>query len=166
MSIMKSTTLNKLFLVAILISLSSFHTANAQTTLPQPVFDYYELKGFLLKHKVSVESMLSMKRFRLVSSKARAESTIYAYERTSDRGKILVRVREKDNLVSEVAWNETLAMLGNLTHDAVYDGFVPVNGNSQYYNRFQKVGLLINYTLADETVPCVIRAVEDSGADF
>ena len=111
--------------------------------------------------------MLSLKQFRLVSGKSRAESIIYAYKRASDKAEILVRVRKKDDLVSEVAWTEISTQLGNLTHDAVYDGFVPVNGNSRYYNRFQKMGLLVNYALAEEeTIPCVIRAVEGNDAHF
>ena len=137
---MKSTPPYRPLLIALatLLCFLIFYSANAQSTVPKPVFDYYELKGFLLKHKASVESMLAMKRFRLVSSKARAESTIFAYKRESDKTEILVRVRKKDDLVSEVAWNETLAALGNLTHDAVYDGFVP-SINSKYYNRFRKL---------------------------
>ena len=137
--IMKSTPPYRPLLSPWLICFLIFYSANAQSTVPKPVFDYYELKGFLLKHKASVESMLVMKRFRLVSSKARAESTIFAYKRESDKIEILVRVRKKDDLVSEVACDETLAALGNLTHDAVYDGFVlRCDRNSKYCVRFSE----------------------------
>lgn len=66
-------------------------------------FEYHELKGLLLKHKPTVESMLSMKRFKLVSSKERSESTIYAYKKESGTTKILVRIRKSDGLASEIA---------------------------------------------------------------
>ncbi len=126
------------------------------------MLDYYELKGLLLKHKATVESMLSMKRFKLASNRERPESTIYKYKKESDSTEILIRVRKTDGLVSEIAWDEKPSTLGNLKHDAVYDGFVPVTGNSQYYNRFQKIALLVNYKLAheDSVVPCILRAVE------
>lgn len=115
----------------------------------------------VLKHKSTVESMLRLKRFSLASNKERPESIIYAYKKENDATQILVRVRKSDGLVSEIAWNEGSSTLGSLTHDAVYDGFVPVAGNSRYYNRFQKMALFVNYKLAeDATVPCILRAVE------
>jgi hypothetical protein len=135
--------------------------AKAQSIPNKPVFDYHELKGLLLRHKPTVESLLRLKRFKLTSSKQTSESTIYAYKKESDSTQLLVRIRESDGLVSELAWHEGSATLGDLTHDAVYDGFVPVSGNSQYYNRFQNMVLLVNYTLAeDKTVPCILRAIQ------
>ena len=141
--------------------LSALYSVKAQPAVTRQVLDYYELKGLLLKHKATVESILSMKRFKLVSNKERPESTIYAYKKENDTTQILVRVRNSDGLVSEIAWNEWSSTLGYLTHDAVYDGFVPVAGNSQYYNRFQKMALLVNYKLAeDKAVPCILRLME------
>ena len=116
---MKRTCIYRSLTAVILVSLLSLYSANGQSPVPGPAFDYYELKGFLLKRKSSVESMLSLKQFRLVSGKSRAESIIYAYKRASDKAEILVRVRKKDDLVSEVAWTEISTHLGNLTHDAV-----------------------------------------------
>jgi hypothetical protein len=133
----------------------------AQSTVVKQAFDFYELKGMLLKHKRTVGSILSMKRFKLVSSKERSESTIYAYKKESGTTQILIRIRKSDERVSEVAWNEDSETLGSLTHDAVYDGFVPVAGNSQYYNRFQNMALFVNYKLADDDViPCTLRALQ------
>ena len=151
-----------LHLTTLLILLLALYSAKAQSVRTRQILDYYELKGLLLKHKATVESMLSMKRFKLVSNKERAESTIYGYNKESDSTQILIRVRKADGLVSEIAWDEERSTLGNLTHDAVYDGFVPVAGNSQYYNRFQKIALLVNYKLAheDSVVPCILRATE------
>lgn len=167
LSIMKRASVHRPLLSISLICLLSFYSAEAQSTVTRQVFDFYELKGFLLKHRATVERMLSMKRYKSAGSKERPESTIYIFKKEGDTTQLLFRVRKKDDLVSEVAWDETIAVLGNLTHDAVNDGFVPVNGNSQYYNRFQKMGLLVNYALAEEkTIPCVIRAVEGSDADF
>jgi len=114
-----------------------------------------------LKHKATVESVLSLKRFTFISSKERSESTIYAYKKGNDTTQILVRIRKRDGLATEVAWHEGSSTLGSLTHDAVYDGFVPVAGNSQYFNRFQNMALLVNYKLAeDKTVPCILRSVD------
>ncbi|UFH55810.1 hypothetical protein [Spirosoma sp. KNUC1025] len=122
---------------------------------------YYELKSLVLKHKPTVESILALKRFTLVSSKERPESMIYSFKKDSDSTKILVRIRKKDGLVSEVAWNESSATLAYLTHDAVYDGFVPVTGNSRYHNRFQNMALFVGYPLAeDKSVPCIIRSID------
>lgn len=144
------------------ILLFALCSAKAQSVRTRQILDYYELKGLLYKHKATVESMLGMKRFTLASTKERPESTIYAYKKENDSTQILVRVRKADGLVSEIAWDEKPSTLGNLTHDAVYDGFVPMAGNSQYYNRFQKMALLVNYKLAheDSVVPCIIRAIE------
>lgn len=152
----------RLLLTACLTLVTSLYSIKAQSTITKQLFDYYELKGFLLKHKQTVESMLSMKRFKLSSNKERPESIIYAYIRENDSTQVLVRVRKSDGLVSEIAWDEKPSTIGNLTHDAVYDGFVPVAGNSRYYNRFQKMALWVNYKLADEdsVVPCILRAVE------
>lgn len=158
---MKPTRFNRLLLPIFLGFLCAHTVVNAQSTMPRQALDYYELKGMLLKHKATVESILSMKRFKLASSKERPESVIYAYKKESDSTQILVRIRNSDGLVSEIAWNEGASTLGNLTHDAVYDGFVPVAGNSRYYNRFQKMALFVNYTLAQNAVvPCMIRAIE------
>ncbi len=144
-----------------LISLSAFYSAKAQTTVSKQTFDYYELKGLLLKHRATIESILGMKRFVLTSAKEREESTIYAYKKENDTTQILVRIRKKDGLANEVAWNESSFTLAYLTHDAVHDGFVPVNGNSMYQNRFQNMRLLVGYTYAEnKTVPCIIRSVE------
>ena len=155
-------TMKLLHLTVILLLLLALCSAKAQSARTKQMLDYYELKGLLLKHKATVESMLSLKRFKLVSNKERPESTIYAYKKESDSTQILVRVRKTDGLVSEIAWDEGRSTLGNLTHDAVYDGFVPVAGNSQYYNRFQKMALLVNYKLAheDSIVPCILRTIE------
>ena len=158
---MKLNVINQLLLAICLVSMSAFYSVKAQSATAEQVFDYYELKGLLQKHKATVESILSMKRFALASSKERPESTIYAYEKANGTTQILVRVRKRDGLASEIAWSEGSSTLGNLTHDAVYDGFVPVAGNSQYYNRFQKIVLLVNYKFAeDKAVPCILRSVE------
>lgn len=148
-----------LFLTTLFVLVSALYSLNAQSTEVRQTLNYYELKGLLSTHRSTVESILSLKRFKLASTKQRPESTIYAYKKESDSTHILIRVRKNDGLVSEVAWNEKSSTLGNMTHDAVYDGFVPVTGNSRYYNRFQKMALFVNYILADEsnTVPCVLR---------
>ena len=141
--------------------LSTLYSVKAQSTVVKQAFDFYELKGLLLKHKRTVGSILSMKRFKLVSSKKRAESTIYAYKKESGTTQILIRIRKSDERVSEVAWNEDSETLGSLTHDAVYDDFVPVAGNSQYYNRFQNMALFVNYKLAyNDVIPCTLRALQ------
>lgn len=159
---MKFLMVRHLFLTALLILLSAFHSLKAQSVGVKQILNYYSLKGLLLKHKATVESMLGIERFRITSSKERPESTIYAFKRRSDSTQILIRVRKSDGLISEIAWDEKPSTLGNLTHGAVYDGFVPVAGNSRYYNRFQKMALLVNYKLANEDsdVPCVLRTVE------
>lgn len=159
---MKFLMVKHLLLTTLLILLSALYSLKAQSVEAEQILDYYQLKGLLLKHKATVESILSMERFKLSSSKERPESTIYAFKKESDSTQILIRVRKRDGLVSEVAWDERPSTLGNLTHDAVYDGFVPVAGNSRYYNRFQKVALFVNYKLANEdsVVPCILRATE------
>lgn len=158
---MKDTRIRKLLLTICLGFLSTLYFARAQGIPNKQAFDYQELKGLLLKHKPTVESILSMKRFKFASSKERPESTIYAYKKEGDTTQILVRIRKSDGLVSELAWNENSSTLAHLTHDAVYDGFVPVSGNSQYYNRFQNMALLVNYKLAeDKVVPCILRAIQ------
>jgi hypothetical protein len=158
---MKNTLIRILLLTVCLGFISTLCPIKAQATLNKQAFDYHELKGLLLKHKPTVESILSMKRFKFASSKERSESTIYAYKKESDTTQILVRIRKSDGLVSEVAWNEGSSTLAYLTHDAVDDGFVPVSGNSQYYNRFQNMVLLVNYKLAeDKAIPCILRAVQ------
>lgn len=136
------------------------YSVKAQSTIVRQAFDYYELKGLLSKHKSTVDNILDMKRFKLASSKKTPESTIYAYKKGMTQ--ILIRIRKRDGLVSEVAWNEESETLGNLTHDAVDDGFVPVAGNSQYYNRFQNRALFVNYGLAsdDDVIPCILRAAQ------
>lgn len=156
---MKSMLIKNLLLTVCLGLLFPVYSIKAQSTMPKPDFEYYELKSLLLKHKSTIESILGMKRFKLDATKERPESIIYVYKRDSDQ--ILVRVRNVDNLSSEIAWTEGPSTLGNLTHDAVYDGFVPVAGNSRYYNRFQKMALFVNYQLAEgPIVPCILRAVE------
>lgn len=159
---MNFVLVKRLLLTACISLITSLYSIKAQSTITKQLFDYYELKGLLLKHKPTVESILSMKRFKLASNKERPESIIYAYKRENDSTQVLVRVRKSDGLVSEIAWDEKPSTVGNLTHDAVYDGFVPVAGNSRYYNRFQKMALLVNYKLAyeDSVVPCILRAVE------
>lgn len=158
----KILPMKHLFLTILLIMVSAFYSLKAQSIEARQVLSYYELKGLLSKHRETVESMLSLKRFRVASRKERPESTIFAYEKESDSTRILIRVRNRDGLVSEIAWDEKPATLGTITHDAVYDGFVPVAGNSRYYNRFQKMALLVNYALAheDSTVPCVLKVAE------
>lgn len=159
---MKFIFVKRILLTACFSLLASFCCVKAQPATTKQVLDYQELKGLLLKHKTTAESMLSMKRFKLTSNKERPESTIYAYKKESDSTQVLIRVRKRDGLVSEIAWDERPSTIGYLTHDAVYDGFVPVAGNSRYYNRFQKMALLVNYKLAheDSIIPCVLRAVE------
>ncbi|GAB2557705.1 hypothetical protein GCM10027190_04410 [Spirosoma areae] len=158
---MKFTLVRQLLLTVCLGLLSTPYSLLAQSTVVKQVFDYYELKGLLLKHKPTVESILSLKRLKLTASRERPESTIYAYQRERDTTQILVRIRKSDGLVSEIAWAEGWSTLGSLTHDAVYDGFTPVAGNSRYYNRFQKIALFVNYKLAeDKIVPCILRSVE------
>lgn len=159
---MNFVLVKRLLLTACISLVASLYSIKAQSAITKQLFDYYELKGLLLKHKPTVESMLSMKRFKLASNKERPESIIYAYKRENDSTQVLVRVRKSDGLISEIAWDEKPSTIGNLTHDAVYDGFVPVAGNSRYYNRFQKMALLVNYKLANEDsiVPCILRAVE------
>lgn len=158
---MKNTLSGKLLLTICLSFFSTVYSVKAQTVQKKQAFDYIELKGLLLKHKPTMESIFSMKRFKFVSSKERVGSTIYAYKREADTTQILVRIRKSDGLISEIAWNEDSSTLAYLTHDAVYDGFVPVLGNSQYYNRFQNMALLVNYKLAeDKAVPCVLRTIQ------
>jgi hypothetical protein len=158
---MKNTRIRILLLTVCLGFISTLRPLRAQEILNKQAFDYHELKGLLLKHKSTVESLLSMKRFKFASSKERPESTIYTYKKGSDTIQILIRIRKSDGLVSEVAWNESSSTLAYLTHDAVDDGFVPVSGNSQYYNRFQNMALLVNYKLAeDKTIPCILRAIQ------
>ena len=161
MAIIKLVSIRRLSLIVCLGVLSTLFSANAQSIEARQIFDYYELKGLLLKHKTTVESTLSMKRFALASSKKRPESTIHIYQKQNDTTQIFVRIRERDGLVNEVAWHEASSTLGNLTHDAVYDGFVPVNGNSKYQNRFKNMLLLVGYAYAEsKTVPCVIRSTQ------
>ncbi len=159
---MRLSLISSLVLTVFFGLLPAFYSVKAQSTLVKQAFDYYELKGLLLKHKRTVGSILGMKRFKLASSKERPESTIYAYKKETGRTQILVRIRKSDGLVSEVAWNEGPETLGYLTHDAIYDGFVPVAGNSQYYNRFQNMALFVNYKLADnnDVVPCILKATQ------
>ena len=154
--------LTKVLILTICLGvLSTLYSVKAQSTVGKQAFDFFELKGLLLKHKRTVGSILSMKRFKLVSSKERVESTIYAYKKESGATQILIRIRKSDERVSEVAWDEDSETLGSLTHDAVYDDFVPVAGNSQYYNRFQNMALFVNYNLADDDViPCTLRALQ------
>lgn len=155
----KHLPIKHLFLTTLLILVSALYSLKAQSTGARQNLNYYELKGLLSTHRATVESVLSLKRFKLASTKQRPESTIYAYRKESDSTQILIRVRKNDGLVTEIAWNEKSSTLGNMTHDAVYDGFVPVAGNSRYYNRFQKMALFVNYRLAhaDSAVPCVLR---------
>ncbi|MBO0953006.1 hypothetical protein [Fibrella forsythiae] len=142
----------RLLLMACFSLAASFYAAKAQSLLTQQqqLLDYSELKELLLKHGPTSERILAMKQFKPVTAKEGSESSIYAYKREDDRTQLLVRVRKSDGLVSEIAWYEQPSTLGNLTHDAVYDGFVPVGGNSRYYNRFQKLALWVNYQLAHE----------------
>jgi hypothetical protein len=128
----------------------------------EQALDYHELKGLLLKHKRTAESVLGMKQFRATSNKERPESIIYAFKKKTNDMQVLIRVRKSDGLVTEIAWDEKPSTIGNLTHDAVYDGFTPVAGNSRYYNRDQRMALFVNYKLAygDDIVPCVLRAVK------
>ena len=159
-TIMKLILIKRLSLIACLGVFSLF-SANAQSPENSQIIDYFELKGLLLKHKTTVERILSLQRFTLTSSRKRPESTIHIFQKQNDTTQILVRIREKDGLVNEVAWHESSSTLGNLTHDAVYDGFVPVNGNSKYQNRFENMLLLVGYAYAEsKTVPCVIRSTQ------
>lgn len=158
---MKNRPILQLLPAICLCFLLTIGSAKAQSTAPGQTLDYDDLKGLLLKHKSTAESMLRMKQFRFSTSKERPESIIYAYKKEGDSTQILVRIRKRDGLVSEIAWDQSRFTLGNLTHDAVYDGFVPVAGNSRYYNRFRRMTLLVNYNLAqDDVVPCQFRAVQ------
>lgn len=152
------------FWVFIGLGLSAgFCPLNAQSLTPETrqVLDYYELKGLLLKHKATVSSLLSRKQFTHIADKHKPESTIHIYKRTSDTTQLLVRTRKTDGRVNEVAWIESQSTLGDLTHDAIADGFVPVNGNSLYQNRFQRMNLLVGYAYAgDATIPCIIRSTK------
>ena len=156
---MKFSTLIYLYLVSCLAFLFTLPSAKAQS-LRQPL-DYYELKSLLSKHQNAVSSIVGLKRFSLASQKERQESTIYVYKKDNDTTQLWVRFRKSDGLANEVAWHEASATLGSLKYDAVHDGFVPVNGNSQYHHRFQNLSLLVGYMLAeDKTVPCVMRSVD------
>ncbi|MBO0953203.1 hypothetical protein [Fibrella forsythiae] len=159
---MNAALVKRLLLTACFSLVASLYSIKAQSVITQQLLDYHELKGLLLEHTPTVERILSMKQFKLASTKERPESIIYAYKRENDSTQVLVRVRKSDGLVREIAWHEQPSTLGNLTHDAVYDGFVPVGGNSRYYNRFQKLALFVNYKLANENgvLPCILRAVE------
>ncbi|WP_338874921.1 hypothetical protein WBJ53_04810 [Spirosoma sp. SC4-14] len=159
---MKSLTTKYLLLTTSLILLSAFCPSKAQTVEAKQILNYHELKGLLSKHKATVVSILGMERFKITSSKERPESTIYAFGRGNDSTQILIRVRKSDERVSEIAWDERPSTLGNLTHEAINDGFVPVGGNSRYYNRFQKMALFINYKLAKDNgiLPCILRTIE------
>ncbi|WP_461129166.1 hypothetical protein [Spirosoma aerophilum] len=133
----------------------------AQSAVTEQLLDYHELKGMLMKPERTVASIFSMKRFKLVSSKKKPEGTLYAYKKENGVSQVIVRVRKRDGRVTEVAWKENLETYGNLTHDAVNDGFVPVGGNSQYHNRFLHVVLFVCHELADETmIPCVLRIIQ------
>jgi hypothetical protein len=150
-----------LIVVTCLQLLSPIKLMKAQSTVDRPMLDYQELKGLLLKHERTVTSILSRKRFKLVSSKKRPESTLYTYKKESSISQIRIRVRKSDALVSELAWNEVSETFGNFTHDAVDDGFVPMGGNSQYHNRFLNMVLFVYYDLSDDTtIPCVLRVVQ------
>ena len=159
---MRLAPIKSLVLTAFLGLFLTIQLVKAQSPTVRQAFDYTELKGLLSKHGSTVSSMLSMKRFKLISSKEKPESTIHAYKKESGSTQLLIRIRKSDGLVSEVAWNENLETLGSLTHDAVHDGFVPVAGNSQYYNRFQNRALFINYQLADDDdiIPCILKSVQ------
>jgi hypothetical protein len=129
--------------------------------MDRSMLGYYELKGLLLKHERTATSMLSKKRFKLVSTKKRPETTLYTYKKENGVSQIIVRVRKSDGLVSEIAWNEDSETFGNLTHDAIDDGFVPVGGNGQYHNRFHNMALFIYHDLSDDTIiPCALRVVQ------
>ena len=150
-----------LIVVTCLELLSPVQLMKAQSAVGRPMLEYYELRGLLLKHERTVTNMLSMKRFKLVSSKKRLESTLRTYEKENCISQIIVRVRKSDGLVSEIAWNEDSETFGNLTHDAVDDGFVPVGGNGQYHNRFHNMALFVYYELSDDTIiPCALRVVQ------
>lgn len=150
-----------LIVVTCLELLSPVQLMKAQSALNRPMLDYYELKGLLLKHERTVTNLLSMKRFKLVSSKKRPEATLYIFRKEGGVSRIIVRVRKSDGLVSEIAWNEDSETFGNLTHDAVDDGFVPVGGNGQYHNRFHNMALFVYYDLSDDTIiPCALRVVQ------
>lgn len=156
---MKIAVYSSLVMMGLFVFSSGLSSAYAQA--PHQTFDYYELKSLLSKHKNTVASIVGLKRFSLASQKERPESTIYVYKKDNDTTQLWVRFRKSDGLANEVAWHEASATLGSLKHDAVHDGFVPVNGNSQYHHRFQNLSLLVGYMLAeDKTVPCVMRAVD------
>ncbi|GAB3899202.1 hypothetical protein GCM10028825_49160 [Spirosoma agri] len=129
--------------------------------MARPMLDYYELKGLLLKQERAVRTILSRKRFELVSSRKRPNGTLYTYKKENGTTQILIQIRKSDGLVSEIGWHENSETFGNLTHDAVDDSFVPVGGNSHYYNRFHNIALFVYYELADDImIPCVLRVVQ------
>lgn len=133
----------------------------AQSATGRLVLDYHELKGLLLKHERTVTNILSRKRFKLVLSKKGPEGTLYTYKKESGVSQLVIRVRKSDELVSEISWHENLETFGTLTHDAVNDGFVPVGGNGQYYNRFHNTALFVYHDFSnDSAIPCALRVVQ------
>ncbi len=158
---MKPIRIKLLILVTCLELLLPIQLMKAQSAVSRQMLDYRELKGLLLKHERTVASILSMKRFKLVSSKKRPGATLYTYKKESGVSQIVVRVRKSDGLISEIGWNEDLETFGNLTHDAIDDGFVPVGGNGQYHNRFHSMALFVYHDLSNDTIiPCALRVVQ------
>ncbi len=158
---MKCILSKVLIVVTCMELLSPVQLMKAQSTLVRPMLDYHELKGLLLKHERTVTNLLSAKRFKLVSSKKRPGATLYTYKKESGVSQIVVRVRKSDGLISEIGWNEDLETFGNLTHDAIDDGFVPVGGNGQYHNRFHSMALFVYHDLSNDTIiPCALRVVQ------
>lgn len=158
---MKSILSKILIVVTCLELILPVQLIKAQSVMDRSMLGYYELKVLLLKHERTVTSMLSKKRFKLVSAKKRPETTLYTYKEENGVSQIIVRVRKSDRLVSEIAWNEDSETFGNLTHDAIDDGFVPVGGNGQYHNRFHNMALFVYHNLSDDTIiPCALRVVQ------
>jgi hypothetical protein len=158
---MKGILSKILFVVTCFELLSSVQFMKAQSAVTTPMLDYHELKGLLGKHERTLTRIVSRKRFKLVSSKKRPEGTLYTYKQENGISPVIVRARKRDGLVHEVAWNEQAETVGNLTHEAVQDGFVPVAGNSQYHNRLLHMALFVYYELWDDTIiPCVLRTTQ------
>lgn len=158
---MKRVLSKIVIVVTCLKLLSPVQLAKAQSIVGGSLLDYYALKGLLLKHERTVTNMLNTKRFNLILTKKRPESTLYTYKKEGSVSQVIIRVRKSDGLVSEIAWHEHLETFGNLTHNAVDDGFVPVGGNSQYYNRFHSMALFIYYDLSnDSVIPCALKVIQ------
>ena len=109
---MKSILSKILIVVTCLELLLPVQLIKAQSVMDRSMLGYYELKGLLLKHERTVTSMLSKKRFKLVSTKKRPETTLYTYKKENGVSQIIVRVRKSDGLVSEMLGTKIRKRLG------------------------------------------------------